>query len=58
MNFQRSTESQSNQPNLEVFGNRSSALVAEVKVSFLKFGYFEKATKFEKIFHLKFDLTE
>ena len=24
----------------------------------LKFGYYEKATKFEKIFHLKFDVTE
>ena len=24
----------------------------------IKFGYSEKATKFEKIFHLKFDLTE
>ena len=24
----------------------------------LKFGYSEKATKFEKIFHLKFDITE
>ena len=24
----------------------------------LKFGYYEKATKFEKIFHLKFDITE
>ena len=24
---------------------------------YLKFGYFEKATKFEKIFHLKFDDT-
>ena len=24
----------------------------------LKFGYSEKATKFEKIFHLKFDVTE
>ena len=23
-----------------------------------KFGYSEKATKFEKIFHLKFDVTE
>ena len=26
--------------------------------SVLKFGYSEKATKFEKIFHLKFDITE
>ena len=26
--------------------------------SVLKFGYSEKATKFEKIFHLKFDVTE
>ena len=25
---------------------------------FLKFGYSEKATKFEKIFHLKFDATQ
>ena len=24
----------------------------------LKFGYFEKATKFGKIFHLQFDVTE
>ena len=24
----------------------------------VKFGYSEKATKFEKIFHLKFDITE
>ena len=24
----------------------------------IKFGYFEKATKFEKIFHLKFDVTD
>ena len=24
----------------------------------VKFGYFEKATKFEKIFHLKFDVIE
>ena len=24
----------------------------------VKFGYSEKATKFEKIFHLKFDVTE
>ena len=24
----------------------------------IKFGYAEKATKFEKIFHLKFDITE
>jgi len=24
----------------------------------LKFGYSEKATKFEKIFHLKFDATQ
>ena len=24
----------------------------------IKFGYSEKATKFEKIFHLKFDVTE
>ena len=27
-------------------------------IHLLKFGYSEKATKFEKIFHLKFDLTE
>ena len=26
--------------------------------SLVKFGYFEKATKFEKIFHLKFDATQ
>ena len=26
--------------------------------SALKFGYSEKATNFEKIFHLKFDVTE
>ena len=26
--------------------------------TFVKFGYSEKATKFEKIFHLKFDVTE
>ena len=25
---------------------------------FIKFGYSEKATKFEKIFHLKFDATK
>ena len=25
---------------------------------YLKFGYSEKATKFEKIFHLKFDATQ
>ena len=24
----------------------------------IKFGYYEKDTKFEKIFHLKFDVTE
>ena len=24
----------------------------------LKFGYYEKARKFEKIFHLKFDVTQ
>ena len=28
------------------------------KYSFLKFGYSEKATKFEKNFHLKFDATQ
>ena len=28
------------------------------KKSLVKFGYSEKATKFEKIFHLKFDVTE
>ena len=27
-------------------------------VSNIKFGLFEKGTKFEKIFHLKFDVTE
>ena len=27
-------------------------------ISLLKFGYSEKATKFEKIFHVKFDVTE
>ena len=26
--------------------------------NFVKFGYSEKATKFEKIFHLKFDATQ
>ena len=31
----------------------------EKKVGFLlKFGYSEKATKFEEIFHVKFDVTE
>ena len=30
----------------------------EIFVSFLKFGYSEKATKSEKIFHLKFDATQ
>ena len=24
----------------------------------IKFGYYEKATKFEKIFHVKFDVTK
>ena len=33
----------------------SIALTAHRK---LKFGYSEKATKFEKIFHLKFDATQ
>ena len=28
------------------------------KVIVLKFGYSEKATKFEKIFHIKFDATQ
>ena len=28
------------------------------KIQSLKFGYSEKATKFEKIFHLKFDATQ
>ena len=28
------------------------------KTNLIKFGYSEKATKFEKIFHLKFDITE
>ena len=27
-------------------------------LALFKFEYFEKATKFEKIFHLKFDVTE
>ena len=27
-------------------------------ITILKFGHSEKATKFEKIFHLKFDVTE
>ena len=35
--------------------NQSSKTCQEV---LLKFGYSEKATKFEKIFHLKFDVTE
>ena len=30
----------------------------EIKKILLKFGYSEKATTFEKIFHLKFDVTE
>ena len=30
----------------------------EAKPSYLKFGFSDKATKFEKIFHLKFDVTE
>ena len=30
----------------------------QVRIILLKFGYSEKATKFEKIFHLKFDVTE
>ena len=29
-----------------------------IKELTLKLGYFEKATKFEQIFHLKFDITE
>ena len=29
-----------------------------LRKTLIKFGYFEKATKFEKIFHLKFDSTE
>jgi hypothetical protein len=34
-------------------------MVTETVVqSLVKLGYSEKATKFEKIFHLKFDLTE
>ena len=28
------------------------------EVQIVKFGYSEKATKFEKIFHIKFDVTE
>jgi hypothetical protein len=27
-------------------------------LGYIKFGYSEKATEFEKIFHLKFDVTE
>ena len=29
-----------------------------MKIDFVKFGYSEKATKFEKTFHLKFDATQ
>ena len=29
-----------------------------LRKTLIKFGYSEKATKFEKIFHLKFDVTE
>ena len=29
-----------------------------MRVADIKFGYSEKATKFEKIFHLKFDATQ
>ena len=31
---------------------------SEVGWNYVKFGYSEKATKFEKIFHLKFDVTQ
>ena len=34
------------------------ASLLRVHVGFVKFGYSEKATKFEKIFHLKFDIPE
>ena len=30
----------------------------KIQSKILKFGYSEKATKLEKIFHLKFDVTE
>ena len=30
----------------------------EGRIFFVKFGYSKKATKFEKIFHLKFNVTE
>ena len=36
-----------------IFHNLSS-----IKTALVKFGYSEKATKFEKIFHLKFDATQ
>ena len=32
--------------------------LANIGAVLLKFGYFEKATKFEKIFKLKFDATK
>ena len=40
--------------NSKYFGH----LVAGFLSLHVKFGYSEKATKFEKIFHLKFDVTE
>ena len=30
----------------------------KVHSTYIKFGHYEKGTKFEKIFHLKFDITE
>ena len=33
-------------------------IICEQNARLLKFGYSEKATKFEKIFHLKFDTTQ
>ena len=34
------------------------AIFHEASLFFIKFGYSEKATKFEKIFHLRFDATQ
>ena len=47
-------------PSLTVLTNKQMKLIAypHFNFAFVKFGYSEKATKFEKIFHLKFDTTQ
>ena len=47
----------SNEDNV-IVGDKVSLYATKWDKSVLKFGYSEKATKFEKIFHLKFDVTE